>query len=365
MYDNEIKYLSFLAEQEIEQARFNAYLKECMLISEGNNTAENLNAINEALIESVSNTVKKLVNWIGKLWQRFIENIDALIKKNQDYLVKYKDIILNRKLDPDAKFTMYDYDKGLELIKKTTVPKLNWESMKNNLNSKEEIIKTYFSALSINGAQEDIADQIKTKFRGSSKQVQKNSSAINMSDIYNYCYKYADMKKQLKSDINTIKESANIAIDTANKLAKVYSESSSYYSFVKESFITEVENKQPLVGIENPADKEADAKPNDNKNTTGEDTNNTNTIKNSVNSKESADDVVKKVSNYLSVCGTVLAAKQTILQEIFNANMYIIRWHVKQNISEGKNDSRKVNKTTDSKSEESGDIKKHINDTLK
>ena len=105
-YSQQYEYLTFLAERTTQQVRMERIINEAVLIGEGADTIENIELIQESFSESVKKVIHKLLTFIGKLWGKFIEAMNTLIKNDKAYLERYKDIILKKK--PADDIIIYD-----------------------------------------------------------------------------------------------------------------------------------------------------------------------------------------------------------------------------------------------------------------
>lgn len=335
-------YEMFLVENAIEQAELEKYINECIMISNNTNTISNIETLNENFSDKVKESFAKILSSIGAIWKKFLETTNNLIKNDEAYLNKYKDIILKKK-PVDATYNMYDYNNkskgGVSLLYNTPLPSLNVDNIQPVSDKDEYIKNTREFSIFTQGYKPpyDLNELAKIKYRGGSQQVQIKSSELNMTDIYNYCKDYSKIKDLLNKDITTIKATADKAIKLINDMSKDTQNNTSgstnesfnienllskpkYYSSVYESYITEEEN------------------PNNNSN------NNQNKLGNGARiedekvkqEKQKNDELEKKkealrnvVGYYLSACGNVLGAKQTIAQEIYKAYMSIIKAHVR------------------------------------
>ena len=89
-------YEMFLVENAIEQAELEKYINECIMISNNTNTISNIETLNENFSDKVKESFAKILSSIGAIWKKFLETTNNLIKNDEAYLNKYKDIILKR-----------------------------------------------------------------------------------------------------------------------------------------------------------------------------------------------------------------------------------------------------------------------------
>ena len=257
-------YEMFLVENAIEQAELEKYINECIMISNNTNTISNIETLNENFSDKVKESFAKILSSIGSIWKKFLETTNNLIKNDEAYLNKYKDIILKKK-PVDATYNMYDYNNkskgGVSLLYNTPLPSLNVDNIQPVSDKDEYIKNTREFSIFTQGYNPpyDLNELAKIKYRGGSQQVQIKSSELNMTDIYNYCKDYSKIKDLLNKDITTIQATADKAIKLINDMSKDTQNNTSgstnesfnienllskpkYYSSVYESYITEEEN---------------------------------------------------------------------------------------------------------------------------
>lgn len=376
MNDNsleQLKYEMFLAEQMLEQAKMKSFISECLLISEGTNSINNMELIQESFADKLKEVIMKIVNGIATMWKKFIETMSTLVKRDKAYLEKYKDTILKKK-PIDCDYTMYDYFTGQKVLLNSPVPNFNFQSMKDDLETSDKFAEKHFANF-IQGQKSpyNLEDLAKAKFRGGGQEKTFHSSKINMTDMYNYCHEYDKLKDYIQKDINNIQKAATDASDMVDKMAREGQiqkegglfDKKQYFSVVYEQYITETEKpSQPApnsgdnnvspggVKISKPENNNSnDNNSNENNNNNSTQTSNpaeaykknTGESNSEVSSDEkSAQDVINRINNYLKVCGGFLGAKQTVAEEIYKAYMSIIKAHIRDSLNKGKNDGNKV-----------------------
>jgi len=158
---NMFEYTSFVADQMLEQAKMDRFIKEAVLIGESKNTIKNMDVLNESVTDKIKEAFKKIMEAIGRMWGKFLEAMTNLVNSNRSYLEKYKDIILKKKLRSDVTYTMYDYDTGLRNMLTSAVPIFNYDLP---LDNPEEFEKAKFNQIPKSDAA--FADRCKLYFRG-------------------------------------------------------------------------------------------------------------------------------------------------------------------------------------------------------
>ena len=387
-YSQQYEYLTFLAERTTQQVRMERIINEAVLIGEGADTIENIELIQESFSESVKKVIHKLLTFIGKLWGKFIEAMNTLIKNDKAYLERYKDIILKKK--PADDIIIYDYyNGGIQLLLNNSCPQLtdqdiNAEEGNSVLDDKNTFITQRFRDFTKfgKGPFDSITDLATAAFRGGGDEVSKVASNVNMTDMYNYCINYGSLKDKIQRDINAFQEAQKkfdsklASMNNNNELKQQQQESAlsifedrKYYSAIFEQYITEADDKgknnEPPVDNNNAMEQAAkegkkeqeqqdkanaakQQQQNQNNNNNNATVNNGNTAANyQQNTKDNADANVEQNKNtyntlqerakvYFEIGGQYFAAKLTVAQEAEKKFMEVIKNHVRHYV--GTND---------------------------
>lgn len=388
-YSQQYEYLTFLAERTTQQVRMERIINEAVLIGEGADTIENIELIQESFSESVKKVIHKLLTFIGKLWGKFIEAMNTLIKNDKAYLERYKDIILKKK--PADDIIIYDYyNGGIQLLLNNSCPQLtdqdiNAEEGKSVLDDKNTFITQRFRDFTKfgKGPFDSITDLATAAFRGGGDEVSKVAANVNMTDMYNYCINYGSLKDKIQRDINAFQEAQKkfdsklASMNNNNELKQQQQEQHEsalsifedrkYYSAIFEQYITEADDKdknnEPPVDNNNAMEQaakegkkeqEQQDKANaakqqqQNQNNNNTTVNNGNTAANyQQNTKDNADANVEQNKNtyntlqerakvYFEIGGQYFAAKLTVAQEAEKKFMEVIKNHVRHYV--GTND---------------------------
>ena len=387
-YSQQYEYLTFLAERTTQQVRMERIINEAVLIGEGADTIENIELIQESFSESVKKVIHKLLTFIGKLWGKFIEAMNTLIKNDKAYLERYKDIILKKK--PADDIIIYDYyNGGIQLLLNNSCPQLtdqdiNAEEGKSVLDDKNTFITQRFRDFTKfgKGPFDSITDLATAAFRGGGDEVSKVASNVNMTDMYNYCINYGSLKDKIQRDIDAFQEAQKkfdsklASMNNNNELKQQQQESAlsifedrKYYSAIFEQYITEADDKdknnEPPIDNNNAMEQAAkegkkeqeqqdkanaakQQQQNQNNNNNNATVNNGNTAANyQQNTKDNADANVEQNKNtyntlqerakvYFEIGGQYFAAKLTVAQEAEKKFMEVIKNHVRHYV--GTND---------------------------
>lgn len=398
-YEQEHAYQMFLLHEMKGQAEIERYINEAVVLTEGVNIADNMAIINEGFIEGVKERLNKLAAFIKKMWAKFLEVMNRLVRTNNSYLVKYKDIILKRKFNEDDSADMYDWKVGHANIMTPVVVAIPDEkTLVKEMESKDAFIAKHFPSF-VSGYKQpyEFADICKSYFRGGDDLKTFNANELNtmIKDMYDYCLTYGDKTKNfLEKDHNAFMRQAGQLMDDllkaeknatnnppesgqqANGESSIWDEEK-FYSSIYESYITEEDATNGGVKVNDKraasdADRAA-AKPgtttvkvNDKRavNNNGskeppKGSGSTATIgnkdqqnNNNPSSKipvsptgngESVEDIKKlgnAVSDFVDLINTCLTTRMSAAEAMYKDYMKIIRYHVSNNV--GTNDKSKV-----------------------
>lgn len=369
-YENECANFLFLQERSMEQYMLEKSIAEALVISEGTDVYNRIVSLNEGAFDKIKSGFKKIIEFIKKIFAKFVSTMDEWFKKDSEYLKKYKDIILNKPLK-EATYTMPNYANGIKNLTTVKVPYFNYQQMKDDwLTDENQFAEKVFAGKSPAAlASQNFSENCKMIFRGSEKDTDYTQDQINMTDLYNYCLEFEKMKKVITDDQKTINNSS-LAIDKLiDQLESEYGQktttpatpsgegetkSESVYSFLYGRYITEADDDK--------ADGKIDIKPSASGNgsqTAAANTQNIDdktkaddkdSLQKSAANKSELDEIRKKLSTYSSCCSTLFSTKLSVAQEIYKNYMLIITNHVKNYV--GTND--KSTKTKDAETNYSG-----------
>lgn len=378
------QYESYLALKYCQDKEMETYVNECLLLSECA-PIEEIKALHESFAQTLKEMMLKVKNAIFKFWNHFLESMNTLVKKDKAYLEKYKDIILKKEVK-DATYTMYNYPKGIKVLLSTPVPAFNFESMKESLIDDKTFNEKYFPTIrsKINGEDDTLQKAAINVFRGGDDTMDFSSEQINMTDIYNYCYRYNEIAEAIQKDVNNVQDAYERAIkviekaDRESKLKQPetqtpttsgsdqekkegnesknesYAYDDSVYSVVYEAYIKEEiqisDNKSgaatssgssssgpTMSGTTDP--KKAYTKiDNESKKKLSAD---------DLSSEKEAKEYTKMVNVYNTACGGIMSAKETVAEECYKDYMSIIKYHVRALVGDKEAKSKAQDAATD------------------
>lgn len=232
-YVDKMAYANFLFEQERNTIKLNAFISECLCIAEGGNIYDGIKAINEGISDKAESAWDKVMDFLRRMWGKFVENMTNLFNSNGYYLEKYKDIILKKPIKFTEKITMPNYFNGIKNIVGVKIPLLNVQSLERiPLNAEDKTgmdnLRTEFMNAWKNGKPADNPNGKEFKawavdyFKGlGTSEVDFTASQINMTDMYNFCHDSKNITSTLEKDKSAI-ERANkeFADEVKNVMSK-------------------------------------------------------------------------------------------------------------------------------------------------
>ena len=232
-YVDKMAYANFLFEQERNTIKLNAFISECLCIAEGGNIYDGIKAINEGISDKAGSAWDKVMDFLRRMWGKFVENMTNLFNSNGYYLEKYKDIILKKPIKFTEKITMPNYFNGIKNIVGVKIPLLNVQSLERiPLNAEDKTgmdnLRTEFMNAWRNGKPADNPNGKEFKawavdyFKGlGTGEVDFTASQINMTDMYNFCHDSKNITSTLEKDKSAIERaSKEFADEVKNVMSK-------------------------------------------------------------------------------------------------------------------------------------------------
>lgn len=175
-YTDKIEYMNFIESMIEEQQEMEQYVNECIILSNPNKKIFNeFVAINEAKSgDKVKSFFNRLKSFFAKIWQKFLEKLNAWSQDNKKYLENYKDIILGKEVTLES-VKMHDHFKGKQRIDRVI----------NNV--------TRFAIPLKNDDYDEIHSKTKTSVDSSSDETTSNNYNSYLTAQYNKVFKDADI----------------------------------------------------------------------------------------------------------------------------------------------------------------------------
>ena len=360
-YTREAAWFDFIREQQVLEDKLNAYISECLVLSESGvmpgQRYYRLVQLNEAITDKVSAGWAKIMDFIRRMWGKFVENVTRLITENDYYLEKYKDIILNKQ--PKFKsLTMQDLDQGVKNIVNTPIKTVNAGMIERIPDAEDnkagiDAMRTdYFVRAWNNGKPQrnpdgkEFVQWCKDYFtHNNSEEKEIPAGQVNLRDMYQYCKDFKRIQDMLKKDIDNIEKTSNDFVSEINKIkanAKNQATTESVFSRVYNQYLNEdikVNAAEPTAnnnaGNTGNNGTTAAARAQDNINAARQANNGTEEDKAKVaqdNQKAAEADKDNKIDVkarlYIKAAQEVISAKMTAAESINRQYMQVIKYHV-------------------------------------
>lgn len=224
------------------------------------------------------NIIQKLLNKLRELWKKFKEFITINSKKKIEYLRKNKKYI-------DIKVTGkvgLAYTANLEFLRGISIPDLNYEAMKDSLESNEKFYEK-FSFYGSDNEGRSISDYIKEKALGEEQEATEKLDQIkpSIAIAYDFCINYPSKVQALDRQMQTL-EKAERVLKSQLKESTVSNDFNNYFLELDTSQDTTKETKS------------------------------------------------NNISVYFRVCSQVIAAQMTVYQKLFNEFYLYCKWHIQK-----------------------------------
>lgn len=223
-YVEQMRYFQYLQEQMQQENELNAYISECLCLSEGASLKE-FQMLHEAITDKASAAWNKALDFIRRMWAKFSETINNLVSMDNSYLKKYQDIILNRPIKFAARVKMNDCAEAVKRMVKTQVKVIDSAilddiptdtSNEDGMNKiRNRMVPEWNSGNPEGGNpdQNDFVGWLKNFFMATDKQIDADpkGSDFNIRDMFNFCYEYnnGQLKKSIDNDNTAIKRTSD------------------------------------------------------------------------------------------------------------------------------------------------------------
>lgn len=348
-------YKNFLIDEAFNQFMMGKYIEEAIMWTSNNMSYDKLKSLNEDVKTKVKDRLKKIWETVKEKLREAVNRIKNFASSRQKFLENNEDVIKKKVVKYKEDFDLYPYAEGIKRIGNARIVEYNFERVKDfDLNNySQSVLHDYFK-LDLESDKEDLKDKCVDYFRGGNSTKTYTNKQINMSDMYDFCINY-------KTKITDVLESDEKKIDTTydkaiSQLTKVKIEDKSkneFYLFqnepVKSYFfneymvpVSEVDNQNPPPGGDKPQEREKDGTNNtpvrkasqhmaDNKmdNSKTQHAKDGEMEKEVDNNQEKYDQLSEKIETWCTTATSILSAKKTVCEEIYNTYMKIIEAHVK------------------------------------
>lgn len=224
---------------------------------------------------------KSLIDNMVKLWNKFKENAIKGSERKIQYLTENEKYIKNPPVDAQIEKMPVIHPENIDKIQ---IPDLNYQAMKEHLNSEEDFInsQTSLKPFAPTNDEKNISKIITNSVISPTEQV-KNAKDLDPMKLYGWCKNFTKLTDEIKKMTQVIENGER----KAEQIAKtIQSESATN---IEDMYFNEF--------------------------TAGKDT----------NSNDS-----KCLTTYFSVCGKVLSAKMSVCHKVLNEYCGYLNWHIKK-----------------------------------
>lgn len=355
-------YQNFLIDEAFNQFMMEKYIEEAIMWTSNNMSYDKLKSLNEDVKTKVKDKLKKIWDTIKEKLREAVNRIKNFASSRQKFLENNEDVIKKKVVKYKEEFDLYPYSEGIKRIGNARIVEYNFEKVKNfDLDDySKSVLHDYFK-LDLESDKEDLKDKCVDYFRGGNSTKTYTNKQINMSDMYDFCINYkTKITDVLESDEKKIDSSYDKAMSQLTKVKIEDKASNEFYLFqnepVKSYFFNEymVPVNEDTPNPQQPQPNPQPNKPADPKERTSDGTNNTpvrkasqhladNKMDNSKtqhakdgemekevdNNQENYDQLSEKIETWCTTATSILSAKKTVCEEIYNTYMKIIEEHVK------------------------------------
>lgn len=359
-------YKNFLIDEAFNQFMMGKYIEEAIMWTSNTMTYDKLKSLNEDVKTKVKDKLKEIWNKVKEKLREAVNRIKNFASSRQKFLENNEDIIKKKVVKYQEEFDLYPYAEGIKRIGNARIVEYNFERVKDfDLNNyTESVLHKYFHLDGIESDKEDLKDKCVDYFRGGNATKTYTNKQINMSDMYDFCVNYkTKITDVLESDEKKIDSTYDKAISQLTKVKIEDKANNEFYLFqdepVKSYFFNEYmvpideanpnpnpqqPNPNPSKPSEppKPAERTSDGTNNDSVRKASQhlannkmDNNNTQHAKDGEmekevdNNQEKYDQLSEKIETWCTTATSILSAKKTVCEEIYNTYMKIIEAHVK------------------------------------
>lgn len=258
-FTREFEYFNYLQNKVYCEAELARVVYTRVVLSEASvDNTRKLIAINEAkAINKIKEIWSKFVEFVNKTGAKFLEKITKILINQQNYLKKYKEIILERVPKHIQVSYHGNYMTAVDRLLKVKIASFpdNLDDVaidkdKNGSASDDEITmsivnhifkkynSTDFDKFDVGGS---MADQFKSYFIGADKGdfngYLDDNNIVKLKDMYNFCMNHKQAEDVIRADENMIKA-------TANKIDAIWNQYTSKHPEAKKGEVPETGGNQ-------------------------------------------------------------------------------------------------------------------------
>lgn len=355
--------LSLVAEHVLKmdkiRGRKYAIALEASLLAQGK--YDELYKVNEALGQSIKNAVSRVIEAIRKMIAKFTEALMGNFASEKAYLTKYKNAILNSKVDSATPITFSgDVLRGMDRLNQGhfKVPTTSYNELMNSnkpdqFNSIDDFFKAHVAEFGITGFNRSnnpdvkLADDLKVfwGYKQENEKIETTFAEINerIADIYKFIMdtekEAGNLRRESKNLDRTYKNyeasakqyAGNREPAGSTKPTQPTKQNASYYSAIYDKYILEGDAPQIGQAPSKANDSQPAQQPSGSTEQTKTNTQMTrgDTDKEVQSTKDDESKIVKNMEIYTKTCQAVISARATGYEYVHKQLMYIIRFIVK------------------------------------
>lgn len=218
------KFDKHIIDLKIDQCKLDACIQEAIVLAEGVDVENRLQAIHEGLwdkIKKVGDFFVKVKNFLLNLFTKVRNWFDKFLKSNIAYLDKYKEY-LNRETAGFTNFRDYDYFQGRKRIEEGLPNILNniGNDINENSNIDEEVNKFKQAILPNVNLENDFKVECQYYFLGSREPKDFGPKDFRISDLADYVRKLPDTLKRIDQEEGTVKKFFDKITNNINNLSR-------------------------------------------------------------------------------------------------------------------------------------------------
>lgn len=261
-YTRDTAYFSFLIESAEEERRLINAINESFIVCEGTNIVPKIAALHEGqLLDGAKAKLDKFIEFLKKLWNKFIENMNSVFLSGVKYLEKYKDVILNRK-PVDGEWEVKRYDIGLERIAADPIIAFTPDLLTSGLLDSEEAFQKKLLSKSEFHGTEDFATYCKDYFTGGADEVKMQANQLNFTDMYNFCHDKKAIYDNIQKDYTAVTNGTNVAYTyIKQEINKIEQEQRKAQAAANQQATKDAANQNAQNAAQQPTPDGAEAKP--------------------------------------------------------------------------------------------------------
>lgn len=219
-YENEAKYYEFLTEMAVNKEKLVGLAKTSALIKE-DASFEQIYSINEDAVETLKNTWQRFDAFLKRLFAKFMDYFNRIIRTNVGWLEKYKDTILNVKPDSAQVEGIKDFQTGIQNMMRLSIPTFDQvkDKVPTDITNNGDFVRTMISSYN-EANNQDLSKFCVEYFEGGPETKTVDMMNMNMTDMYNYCHDANKMNDIVSKDIKNIESGYNAILPQLVELQK-------------------------------------------------------------------------------------------------------------------------------------------------